>query len=328
MNKFYTCEMFEKETKEEFLGGYPETSRGAYKRIFLKSSDIEEMLSKDLYDFNFKEIENILYDLRPTSPAASESNARIITAYIDWAINKGLTVNTLNPLKIITESKDFKKYVSSKLGEMFKTEKEIFSLVDFSIENPQDKVCVLLPFFGVQGKGCAELLNLKKQDIDFENYTLHLIDEDGSERTLKIKHERVDYIFNDIIKDALEVKEYYKRNKNMDRSRPNVRDYTDLVNNDYVVRTSNIRTENYNSPALNSVVYRRIAFLGEEFGVPTIKYLVRSGMLSMARKLWKRDGELENKQYDEIMKFYNYKNRNNLREFINVETIKEIYGDE
>jgi integrase len=326
MNVRYTPIMYNEEAKKEFLSNYSDLTALAYGRVFLKSKDIEKVYGEDLYNFNLEQIENVLYDLRPTSYAASKSNASIISMYINWAIEKGLRSN-INPLDI-SSGQDFKKYVAFKTKEMYKTEEEIFAIIDSMLENPQDQVCVILPFFGVQGQGCAELLNLKKDDVDFKNYKLHLVDADGSERTLKIEHERVDYIFNVIIKDALEVKEYLKKNGQMDTSRPNIREYTNLVENDYIVRTSDIRTENYNSPALSSVVYRRIAFMGKEFGLPTIKYIVRSGMLAMARKLWKRDGELGNEQYEEIMKFYNYKNRNNLREFITIQTIKDVYGDE
>ncbi len=326
MNKKYIPTMYNKDAKREFLSNYPDATALVYGRVFLKSKDIEEVYGEDLYNFNFEQIENVLYDLRPTSFSAAKSNVSIISMYISWAIEKGLR-NNINPLDIVS-AKELKQYIASKPGEMYIREDEMFALIDSQLENPQDQVCVILPYFGVQGKGCAEILNLRKQDVDFKNHTLLLTDTDGSQRTLKIEHERADYIFNEIIKDALEVKEYLKKNGQMDTSRPNIREYTDLVENDYVIRTSDIRTENYNSPALPSVVYRRIAFMGEEFGLPTIKYIVRSGMLAMARKLWKRDGELGNKQYEEIMKFYNYKNRNNLREFITIQTIKEVFGDE
>lgn len=327
MNKVYERDMYNKETKEEFLSSYPNNTQTTYKRIFLKSSDLEEMFGKDLYDFNFKEIESVLYDLRPDSLSASKSNASIITIYIDWASDK--TASTLNPLKGL-KSDEFKKYIASKPKEMLKREEEIFS-TEIALDNPQDKATLILLYLGVQGQGCEELLNLKAEDVDFENHILYLRDKNGKrkpDRELKIEHERADYFFNEIIKDAITEKRYYKMNNQMVNTRANLKDYIDLIDSDYIIRAAKTRAKDYNAPANKRVVYRRIAFMGEEFGTPSVKYIVRSGMLAMARMLWKRDGVLEDDQYTAIMDQYDFKNRNALKQIINIDVIKEIYGDD
>lgn len=62
-------------------------------------------------------------------------------------------------------------------------------------------------------------------------------------------------------------------------------------------------------------------------GVPTIKYIVRSGMLAMAHKLRKRDGKLGNEQYREIQEKYNFNNFNELRNIITLDLVKKIYDE-
>lgn len=312
--------LYNEQIKEHFLSLYPETTRQGYRRIFITSSRTEELLGKDLYDFNIYEIEDVLYDLSPTTFASSQVNGRIITAYIRWAIEEGLRKNNINPLWIV-DPQYFTKFVDRSLN-LYVSEKTLRSIEDQCM-NAQDYAILRLLFEGVGGTELSELRNLKREDIDSKNLQLTLTDKDGSKRILKVSPRAISFV------EKAAGETIYHKNNGEPIEYERIRSYTYLVNNEYVFRTSLTRTNHYKAADAH-LFYRRIDKIKDLFGKPffTSKNIQKSGMIYMAKELVKKDGDLLRDHYLKIAKRFKVNNWYSLQEYVNMDNIKKLYGEE
>lgn len=312
--------LYNEQIKERFLATYPESTRPGYRRVFIVSKRTEQLLGKDLYDFNLQEIEDVLHDLAPTTNAASQTNGRIVTAYISWAIEEGLRRNNINPLKIV-DPQYFTKFVDPSINIFF-SEKRLRNIEDQCI-NYQDCAIFRLLFEGVEGKKLSEIRNLKKKDIDYKNNQLVLTDEDGNQRVLEVSPRAID-----MVQKASKETIYHKKNgEPIENER--IRPYTDLVDNEYVFRTSITKTDNFGTVDVH-LIYRRIAAIKELFEIPffTSTNIQKSGMIYMAKELVKKDGELLRDHYLMIAERFRVNNWYSLKDYVNMDNIMKLYGEE
>lgn len=314
--------IYNEKIKELFLQNYTESSQVTYRRIFQKSCSTEEMLGKDLYDFNLEEIEDVLYNLSPTTFHSSVTNGRIITAYISWAIEQGLRKNNINPLK--TYGSDyFRKFIDPS-AKIFFTDSEIMEIEDFC-NNAQDAAMIRLLFEGVSGKMFWEIRNLKKEDVDFENKTLKLTNENGEIRILEISDRALS-----LVEKAMNQTKYYKKNGEMESENPVLREYTDLIENDYVFRPSKTKVDDPNEPIKKNVIFRRISTISELFGLPHLvaHNIIKSGILYMAKKEIENGHQINTDLYRKIAQRYAINNFYSLRDFVTKENIESLYDDD
>lgn len=319
--------MFNAEVKNDFLKTI--TNEGTakyYARIFTITSKYEEALGKDLSRFSLKEIEKILYDFQARNRHTVETYGRVISSYLNWCIQQGITDE--NPLSELT-SDDFDKYVINK--ENYLTEKQLRRYEDLCA-NYQDAVILRLLFVGVGGREFSEISNLKIDDVNFEDNTLHLVnslkvDDRGfptkfTERIIKVD-DRTMYL----IKGAIEQKTYIKRNGFMSREAENVREFTDLVENDYVVRASVTKNEHIYSPVDKHVIYRRLSTLEKTLGIEglTSKLIQRSGMIYYANQLIGDANEITLEDLKIVADRFNLKSYFNLKSFLTIENIRKTY---
>lgn len=323
--------LFNAEDKESFLndmmesGAITEETSKNYERILAHTAEFEEALEKDLNRFNLKELETILFSFKANNRNTVETYARIISSYLNWSVGQGLAqVNELAELK----PNDFIKYLTN--SEVYFTEKQVRRWED-RMDNYQDAVIIRLLFMGAGGKQMSEIRNLKKGDIDRTNKRIRLVNtlKEDKETGLPTKFtERwltVDERTFNLIEGALEQKTYSKRNGQM-KQNPHVRPYTDLVSNDYVIKSSITKTENFNQPVDKFVVYRRIQMLSEVFGIEdfTAKLIQRSGMINYGHKLL-QDGKLSLDDMKIVADRFNIKSYHNLKGFLTVENILKTY---
>jgi integrase len=315
-------ELYNADIKELFLNMYEnEDSKSTYKRIFIKSADTERVLGKDLAEFSKSEIEDFLSDLAPLTSAISRSNGRIVTSYISWCIDAGYKKVVMNPLKLV-DSEWFDKFVDKSV-KLYFTEKEITEIERFC-ENAQDAVIIRLYFEGVAGKDSCEIRNLNKFDVDFKNNILHLRNEKGmlarsievSDRTIKL------------IEEALSEKTYTKRNGQMEVTE-NIKEFTTLVENDYVLRNSVTKTDNYSGAVQSSVVYRRLKVISETLGIPyfTGKNILRSGILHRAKGMF-HNRKFDYEKFRPLAERFNIKNIYSVKDYCNIETIESLYEED
>lgn len=323
--------MYNKEVKEEFLQylideeGFTEKTVHVFRFVFYKSYDVEDILQKDMYDFNMNELKRVLLNANKSTLNSVRSFASMMKKYIDWAIRKGYVNSNINPMDMFTV-KDYEECID-KSKKLFISEKELIEIED-KLVNYQDKVVLRLLFEGANGYEVSELINLKKYDVDYANKRLRLYDDKNGERFITVSDRCLD-----IIKKAINEKIYYARNGDKTSAQGNSKyEYSET---DHVIK--NVLTGRTKRAANKTVVYRRMNMIKEIFDMPylTIKNVWRSGMIKMAVDLYKEEGELTNKQLAKIAeqfglgkvinnghKTYNY---HAMRQFINRENIIDLY---
>lgn len=311
--------MYNQNIKESFLSDFPLNTQSTYRRIFIRSMGVEEVLGKDLYDFTKHEIEEVLFDLNPLTPAVSQSNGRIISSYISWWIEKNKS-QSINPLNTVG-AEWFNKFID-KNKKLYYSYKDIKQIEDFCM-NAQDAVIVRLYFEGVAGMDSAEIRNLSKNDIHSDINTLILRDANKTPRAYKVSHDCIK-----LVNDALAERTYMKRNGLM-VEQENVRTFTDLVNNDYVIRNSITRTDLADEAVHSSVIYRRMKMISELMQLPylTGKNVFRSGIIYYAWQILNEEGVLGKPQYEKIAERFQIKNWYSIKEYCTEEIIFKLYGE-
>lgn len=332
-----TLSFFNEPLKRKFLEdmvkneNISEETAKNYERILLLTSELEKKLNKDLNEFDFKELETVLYNYKSNNRNTIETYARIISSYLNWSVKSNLIQhNELEHLK----PDDFVKYLLE--GEIYYTEKQLRRWEN-RMENYQDAVIVRLLFLGVGGKQLSELRNLKISDVDRENKKIRLVNtltEDKATglpikygiRYLDIKDE---YTF-DLIEGAFNQRTYMKRNAEVSEGNENRSiGALDLVINNYVVRSSITKTENFSYPVDKFVIYRRIQMLSEVFGIAnfTAKLIQRSGMVWYGYNFMKDNtsNELLLEDMKMVAEKFNMKSYHNLKGFLTTENILKTY---
>ncbi|MEC1780045.1 hypothetical protein [Schinkia azotoformans] len=314
---------FNEETKELFLGNFNEESRNTYSYVFRNSKEMEELIEKDVYDFTINQIGKLLESLKLSTSNAAKTYGRVISSYINWAIENNLKSEP-NPLKHIG-NEWFEQFVNK--IKLFITEKELIDIEE-KLVNYQDKVIMRLIFEGVSGYSLSELVNLTKEDI--KGNTLRLIDEKSGERYLEVSDRAIKFI-----EKAIDETIYYNKNGTSEGRRSTA----PLSQNDYVIKMTLLRSDqDSNKKSDKHLIYRRLSTISELFSLEylTSKSLERSGMIKMGKDLLEKDGKLENEQLAKIAERFAVKkviingyetyNYFMLREFINIENIEDLYG--
>jgi integrase len=320
-NEKYNVEPFyNSQIKLLFLNHYPSNTQIPYARIFEISKEYEEKHNKDLSDFEMSQIEELLHALKPLTESASHVNGRIVSKYIDWCIQHDKTTVTENKLAK-EDISYFKKFVDEEIV-LYLTKEEIDNRILKECANPQDAVIIKLLFSsGVQGKNLSEIRNIKKehvrQAIENDN-VLTVFEDNGDRRTVVLDEETIE-----LLVQAMEQEEYYKRNGQVEDSSYGTQ--IDLVDNDYVIRTSKTRTDEANRPVDKMVVYRRIKMLSDMLGIPHLnaKNISRSGIIYEASQ----KESLEKDDYMKICAKFNLANWYPVQKYCNAETIDKLYNN-
>lgn len=318
--------MYNPELKNAFLNEQYENedSRKIVSYLFYNSRPTEEQLKKDLANFNINDIDVLMKDLDPPNSAVARSNGSVISTYINWAMGNGHRKAIDNPLRgIYPEWYD--KFVGDK--KLFMSKDELKDTIE-NIHNAQDAVIMQLLFEGVSGNKMSELLNLKQEDIDWDNNILHLEDDKFGKRDVEVTEDCLQ-----LIQQAINQTIYYSKNGTATGRKAEI----ELVENEYVLR--NIKTGAYSTgKGSPNLIYRRLTVISELFDLPylTSKNLTKSGMIYEAYKEFVSTGTLDNDQISKIaekfgvrkikVREYEYYNTSILREFINNENIMKLYN--
>jgi site-specific recombinase XerD len=313
---------FNREVKQRFLATYPEGTAQSYKRIFDHSSEMEHEYDKDLANFDIHEIREFLESLEPSTAESARTSGRIVSAYLNWALENGVrTISPYNPLANVSKEW-FDEFVVYEQHKLFLTDKRLMRVED-TCANAQDAVIIRLLWEGVNGKAVAELCNLRKQDVDWERRVLHLTDQDGSKRELEVSETCIEYI-----KDALKQKYYVKKNGFVEDLPANISKETELADNDYIIRNSITHTDKIDEPVDKFTIYRRIEVLKETNGFDklTVKNIQRSGMIYYAKTLLQKRGKLGMDELKIIANRFKINNVYKMQEYVNVDIIERLYG--
>lgn len=317
--------LYKPEIKEAFLNSYEnEATRTTLRYLLYKAEPIESQLNKDLSNFNLNEIANVLKNTNAMSKSVVKTNARFLSSYISWAIANGHRGNEINPLSGITDEwyndLTFKK-------KLFLSQQELDDMANKDLVNAQDAAVLYLYFESVMGDQSSELLNLHYNDINWNENKITLRDNANPDnpRTIEVSENCIK-----IIKAAYEEDSYEFENGETGREAA-------LIRSDYIIR--NIESKRANSAQLTRpTLYSRLNGIKNSLGLPflTPNNLRKSGMIKMAVTLYQERGKIEKEELDEIAEKYGYNkvrignkehyNTSVFKEFINRETILELYG--
>lgn len=327
-------ELYNEYTKNEFLETLPVNTAHSFRRIFYYSYHLEDEISKDLYNFNIEQIEDVLTSLAPSTFNAAHTYARQITSYIDWAISRKLRPKErVNPLKMIHSPEEFRKFVDPNL-QLYMSEEDLGAIED-DLKNPQDAVILRLLFEGCAGKAHSQIRHLREEDVNFDNNILHLMKDEGREfdkEELKLMTPEKTLR---LIREAIKQKEYYPKNGNA-KEGFRAGNERALIDSNYVVKSINTnRDKDDLSAVAASVINSRVRVIKEMLfdlseDIPAIqritpKNIFRSGAIYYAKTLLDERGKFELEEERMVAERFKIGQLQQMRGYVNIDMIKKLY---
>ncbi|MBX0320120.1 phage lytic cycle repressor MrpR family protein [Shouchella clausii] len=321
-------DFYNPENKIAFLESREIASKESYARVLKLSAEAEKSLGVDLYDFSLEQIKEVLLNQKYSSRTTVLSIISIMRNYINWAIENGKRTNPENPLEHINNNDEaFFAEVVNDTKKIFFSEDELTFIEDTVSPNPQDSVILRLIFEGVGGKNFSELINLKYTDLNKNNNTLLLTNEEGEQRTIKISYRLI-----------VMIDRAFEQEKYITDARWGESPKAELVPSPYVIKKIKLRKSNESDLRVKSYVIRKRLERYRDKGFTFLmrKKIQKSGMLYMAKELFQREGKLEKEQWDLIAKQFGFKlftqekgvqyyALNAYKQSINIDKIKEVY---
>jgi len=295
--------------------------------VLRELDNFEYSIGKSVFNMNYAELNEMIARFKNSSIKSILKNVSIIKTYIDFCVGKKFVLHGENRMAIFT-IKEAKNFVSKQalLNKIISKEK----LEEYKnlLYNPQDQLLLELPFIGVRGrtvKDCTmeEIINLTIDDVDEKNNILKLTQNDGKERYLEVEESTID-----LIKDVYE-QEFYVENNGMPTNNPRFSSPRELQINKverYIFRVpSKDKMEIFNNSLLNSRMRKMQIFLDNKY----LKYtsLYESGMLNMAKNIYKEKGEIAQEDYIFICNRYNYGSGDPKRYWINLRDLFNQYRE-
>jgi integrase len=307
----------------------------AYGNVFKSSEVIEAKYDTDLCNFNINQITELFQYRNPKTKTSARTVGRIVTKYIDWAITNNLSVYKKledNPLRV---SQNFFNDFVPKESTQYLSVDEIKDTIDYLI-NDQDAVIVALLFNGVQGKQLSEIRNLTKNDINGNEKKLNVLDDKtGKYRPVYFNNDELNTF--KMLKRAYLDTEYIKKNGEMEYN-PRVKDVVEMPSpseTPYIIKTAKTQGLHYGERATQYTIINRIDMMRTLKGLEdystklNTKNIVRSGMIFEAKRLLDTEGgELDSNKLKKVCDKFNVKNHWAVRDFINMEVINALYGDD
>jgi len=270
---------YDKKEKQDFIESISNSYAERCDIIFKQSASLEQKLNKNLYAFNLEEL-SILFKKFKIQKNTYISRKFVLQKYFNYY--RDLRIDKTNPLSQVGTEWD-KQFISDKRRNLI-SEKDFNELVS-SFHNKQDAALCQLLFEGIGTYETSEILNLKEEDIDWNDGTLNLLGDKKGERQLKVSQRCLEFL-----KGAIEQRNYYSNNGQVDAGTSVSR----LVQNDYVIRPSNTKknVKDEMARAEPSLINRRFGILKEfspNFNI-TVKTLGYSGMMKAAIDLRNETG--------------------------------------
>lgn len=315
--------LYNEEIKERFLNIYDnEQTQKTIRNVFMKTELIESVLEKDIYRMNLTELGKCIANTEPHNTGVAVSNGRFISQYISWAIENGYRENNLNPLKGIDT--DWYANFVDHTKKIFYSKKEFIQLLDEML-NGQDQAFLALIWNGIIGRSFSQLRELKFSDINFDTNEVYVKERDIN---IKIDDDLMKYLQN-----AYSQTTFFTYN-----SKTKEHNETDLLPSEYLFKNVKSPRSQEGAQVNPSVFYTRLNNLKSEFSLEylTPNSIKMSAMIFQAYLLFKKHGVLKYDQFAEIGEKYDYNklvsnnmsyfNTNLMKQFINEDTILELYG--
>ena len=324
---------YNKETKLKFIEEqYSESEASQYivSLIFKKTAKWEKSDIKDIYDYDYEELQSLLTNIKPYSLDDAKRKGRYLYFYISWAIENSLRKGNINPLLSVPD--EFYESTIDNNKKIHFTYDEIIDIVE-DVRNAQDQALIMLMFDGIKGEEFKELIGLQYQNIDWNNGIININREDrltGNNVNIDIKvSDRVLYF----LERAHHAKTYFTDDE---KNRP-------LIESNYILKNTKSPRTKEGNPVSAPLVYTRLNrlkdYLNLEFFSPNA--IQQSGMIYAAYDLivnQKKYNNLTNDLYDEIGVKFNSAVRRDLEnntatynysvisKVVSPEKLKEMYN--
>ncbi len=133
-------------------------------RLFSKTEQYEIEYQKDLCNFNYFE----LIELVKAQNSASFDSLTVlvshISLYIDWCIENNMVADFQNHCNEISREAKLELVNNVTMGKGILNREDVLSIIN-QCQNPCDKFIILALFEGIQGKNFCEVRNIKYNDI-------------------------------------------------------------------------------------------------------------------------------------------------------------------
>lgn len=297
-----------------------EDSKKLNEYLFRKSKTTEEYFGRDLATFNLDQIEMVFRDMNPATRNSASNIKSRITKYIDWAIQNGHRQTNINPLKGTVK---WEAQFVDNITERHLSKDKFDEIVD-RVPNYQDKALMYSIFEGANGQALSELVNLKYDDLNFDENKITLRDDKGNVRELEISHTCMSYL-DKAYHEGIHV--------NLDSgSELTLMEYDNHIFKNTLAR--NTQSSKLNKSTLPKRLQRiKEYFELDEFSTNSIS---ESGQISFAVDLYKKYGKLDKEEFDIISRRfrtsrikgdkYDYANTYKMKQYISRDNIQELYN--
>lgn len=286
---------FLNETHHNSLEGTKGTNYNLFKTIVV----FENKYKKDFIDFSNDEIDSVLQSVARNTLSKQRCHdvVSMLKNYEKWAKEVGLHPTNVLYMTSISVTDDLVKFIDKKkLSKKFITKKELFDIKQIIEKNsdieitPQDFLSIILPFYGIYGRECSEISNLKMKDVDKSENKITVRDIDGKERVVKVDEKLID-----LIVEAYEQTEY-KRRKDWVQT---------FIKTDYVLKSSKTSDEKL---SVNGVRLRFTKVLnhyneikkGEGRSLLTMKSVITSAKYAKLKELEVKKGNLLDEDFRQM----------------------------
>lgn len=222
-------ELYNRDYKNEYIDkfkGGDSTIITIYS-AFQLAETTERELNKDLFAFNGKEVEILLYSLRAASVSSVNKYVSIFKDYTNWAIAtriRGEYENGINQYDLTQKSKNLTQFVSNrKVLDGHLSRAQFKDFVNY-ISNDVDRIIIMLAYELVIGQDYYEMRSLTREDIDIQNNILKVTDLDGTIRKVEVSAKTINACIS-----AANQKKYILKNGMSDTIRP-------LADTQYIIR--------------------------------------------------------------------------------------------
>lgn len=151
-----------------------ENTRKAYLSLY-KNVILEDELSrgKDLMHFTIQELKDGMLSMVNNKQSSKGSIASIVTKYLDYCVNKGyILTNNMKTLSVNELKKENKRFILNdvvNLNKFYKWLTELEIKHDLYITLP-----LLFARYGIVGEELSDMINVKYEDIDRNNFTINI----------------------------------------------------------------------------------------------------------------------------------------------------------
>lgn len=278
--------------KNKFASEYPDQTRRVIMALFRKTAKYERLYEKDIFDFDLNELRDVIKSFKTKTIRSLQNQISTIERYIDFAQKDKdkKTVYKVNFASALDSAEKLESLLDKEAEENMIFDRDEIMEMALNTDNAQDGVILGLLFDGVSHKNeFEELVNLTKQDFNFEDKLINLED-----RTIPMSHET-----KMLVEDALDQDRKY-----VSISGETTRNYT-IAEGDHVLR--GLRGKN---KVKGQIVSQRILRIAELFDYPylnatTISY---SGQLCYAKELINEQKMNMDEVIDEVLRRFSIPN--------------------